>query len=140
MVRRHALQVIGVGLASAGGLLTLMGCTKNGSQPQGQGGAGAPAAAGESCEAKTGGDEAAIALRRTLQYKEKSDTPEKNCNACAQFESDRYASIGCGGCKLFGGAVNPQGVCLSFAPKGAPAAPAPAGAAPAAPAAAAKPS
>ena len=127
MVRRRALQVIGVALASASGVGMLAGCKKSGSEGAASGATGASAGAGGSCEAKIPGDETATNLRRTLQYKEQSDTPDKKCTTCAQFESDRYAGMGCGGCKLFGGAVNPDGVCLSFAPRQAPGA---AGAAP----------
>lgn len=109
IARRRALQVIGASFTAAGGLLVLSGCNKGG----GQGGAG-------SCQAKIEVDETAATLRRTLQYKEKADYPEKKCSLCAQFEVERYAGLGCGGCKLFAGAVNPEGGCLSFVPKGAP--------------------
>jgi len=114
MVRRRALQVLGASFTAAGGLLVLSGCNKGG----GQGGA-APGAGGN-CQDKIEVDETAANLRRTLQYKEKADNPEKKCSVCAQFEVERYAGTGCGGCKLFAGAVNPEGGCLSFAPKGAP--------------------
>ena len=107
MVRRRALQVLGASLTAAGGLL--LGCNKGG----GQGGA---AGAG-SCQDKIEVDESAATLRRTLQYKEKADTPAKKCSLCAQFEVQRYAGTGCGGCKLFAGAVSPEGGCFSFAPK-----------------------
>lgn len=118
MIRRRALQVIGTSF-TAGGLL-LLGCNKSGSQGSGSSAGAAAAGAGGSCQDKIEVDEAAATLRRTLQYKEKSDTPDKKCSSCAQFEVERYAGTGCGGCKLFAGAVNPEGLCLSFAPKGAP--------------------
>ena len=105
MVRRRALQVLGVSFTAAGGLL--LGCNKGG---------GSGGAAG-SCQDKVEVDESAATLRRTLQYKEKADNPDKKCSVCAQFEVQRYAGTGCGGCKLFAGAVNPEGGCLSFAPK-----------------------
>lgn len=140
MRRRRALQVIGVGLGTAGGLLGLSGCNKSGGQGPGQGdpGAKAPGPAG-SCQDKIAVDDNARNLRKILQYKEKGDTPEKKCSACAQYEAGKYAE--CGGCKLFAGAVSPEGVCLSFAPLQAPPAatgvsPSPAG--PAAPAVPAK--
>ena len=126
--RRTALQVIGVGLGAAGGLLGVAGCSKGGG---GGGAAPAPATGAATgsgaCQDKVEVDDTAKNLRRTLQYKEKSDFADKNCTLCAQFEAGKYGD--CGGCKLFAGAVNPQGHCLSFAPKPAP------GAAPAAPAA-----
>jgi len=133
--RRQAIQYLGVGLSAASGLALLGGC-KSGDKPAAP--AAAPAAAaGGSCQEKIEVDEAAKNLRRVLQYKEKADNPEKRCTGCAQFDAGKYGE--CGGCKLFAGAVNPEGGCLSFAPKGAiPApgtAPAAPGAAPAAPAA-----
>lgn len=129
MGRRRALQVLG----AASGLVIFAGCNKSG------GGSGAPtgAAGGKalSCQDKGEIDETAANLRKVLQYKEKSDTPSKRCVDCAQYEAGKYGD--CGGCKLFGGGVHPEGVCLSFAPKQAPAAvPPTAPAAPAAPEAA----
>jgi type IV secretory pathway VirB10-like protein len=59
-------------------------------------------------------DETSKGLRRALQYKEKTDDAAKKCSGCAQFEAKKYG--GCGACKLFTGAVNPNGVCLSYAP------------------------
>lgn len=130
--RRRALQVIGVGLGAAGGLF-VAGCNKSdsGTTSGGTGGSAPAPAAGGSCQDKIQVDDAAATLRKTLQYKEKTDNPEKKCSICAQFEAGKYGN--CGGCKLFAGAVNPEGACLSFAPKVAP------GAAPAAPGAAPTP-
>lgn len=133
MVRRHALQVLGAGLAAAGGLLVGQGCNRSGGGSAAGGGSGAagPGGGSASCRDKVPSDEAAETLRKSLQYKEKSDAPGKKCSICAQYEAERFTALGCGGCKLFGGAVNPEGLCLSFAPLNAPPA---AGAAPAAPA------
>jgi len=116
--RRQALQLFGFGLTAASGL-ALFGGTR------------AVAETAElRCKEKVALDEAAVGLRRALQYKEKAPTAEKHCSICAQFEAGKYGE--CGGCKVLPGAVNPDGVCLSFAPKAAPA-PAPAPAAPAKP-------
>lgn len=132
MGRRRVLHVLGVGLGTASGLAILTGCNKGGGQGSGQGASAAAGGKGGACLDKGDIDEAAASLRKVLQYKEKTDTPEKKCSLCAQFEAGKYGS--CGGCKLFAGGVQPEGVCLSFAPLQAP------GAAPAAPApAAAKP-
>ncbi len=60
-------------------------------------------------------DETSKGLRRALQYKEKSAEAGKNCAGCAQYEAAKYGA--CGACKLFTGAVNPGGHCLSYAPK-----------------------
>ncbi|MCA2980177.1 MAG: hypothetical protein INH41_08385 [Myxococcaceae bacterium] len=88
------------------------------------GGEAAPAAAPSTAEAKAEGDlnckeaapidDTSKGLRRALQYKEKSDDAAKKCSGCVQFEAAKYG--GCGACKLFTGAVNPNGVCLSYAP------------------------
>ena len=129
--RRRAMQLVCIGLTAAGGLLALAGCNKGPDQPA------APAAkpAGGLCQFKVPVDEAARQMRRTLQYQERSTTAGKKCSTCSQFEAGKYGD--CGGCKLFAGGVNAEGVCLSYAPLGgAPAAPAAPGApAPAAPAA-----
>ena len=60
-------------------------------------------------------DPAALQMRRSLQYKEKSNTPGKKCSNCLQYEAGKFKE--CGGCKLFGGGVNPEGTCLSWAMK-----------------------
>jgi len=126
--RRAALKLFGVGVTSVGGILALAGCSKAPEQ------AAAPAAkapaAGGLCQFKVPVDEAARQMRRTVQYKEKSDQPGKNCSNCSQFIANKYGD--CGGCKLFDGGVSPGGLCLSYAPLGAPGAP---GTSPAAPAA-----
>jgi hypothetical protein len=115
--RRQALQLFGMGL----GALTLLGGTRAAAQ-----------AATLRCKDKVALDEAAVQLRRNLQYKEKAPDPLKKCIDCAQYEVGKYGD--CGGCKVLPGGINPEGSCLSFAPK----ATAP-GAKPAAPAPAAKP-
>jgi hypothetical protein len=114
--RRRALQLLG--LASAGGLAWLSGCGKSGGQ------AAAPAGL---CQFRVPTDEVARALRQAQQYTERSAVAGKSCATCVQFEPGKYGD--CGGCKLFGGAVSPNGYCLAFAlpgqlPGGQPAAPA----------------
>ncbi len=128
--RREALKLFGFGLTSAGALLALAGCSKGAEQAAAPAAAPTPAAGGL-CQFRVPVDEAAKQMRRNLQYREKSDDPNKHCSACSQFIAGKYGD--CGGCKLFDGGVSPGGVCLSFAPLGAPAAPgAPASAPPAA--------
>ncbi len=100
--RRRALQMLGAGLGAASGVLALTGSE-------------AHAAETLNCKTKAAIDPAAAQMRRTLQYAEKSNVPGKRCDNCAQFEAGKYKE--CGGCKLFGGAVNPQGHCLSWAAK-----------------------
>jgi hypothetical protein len=107
--RRQALQLFGAGL----GALTLLGSTR-----------AAAEGAALRCKDKVALDEAGIQLRRNLQYKEKFADPTKKCSLCAQFDAGKYAE--CGGCKVLPGAVNPEGTCLSFAPKADAAKPAPA--------------
>lgn len=145
--RRQAIQMLGVGITAAGGLLTVTGCKKEEAPAMAADPKPAPAmaaapkpppaapaepkpaapaepvaaapanAAGLNCKDKAPIDEAATALRRALQYQEKTTTPEKKCSGCAQFVAGQYGD--CGGCKLFAGAVNPEGVCLSYAPMAA---------------------
>lgn len=67
------------------------------------------------CKEKAPIDETSKGLRRALQYKENSAEAGKNCQGCAQYTVGTYGD--CGGCKLFTGAVNPAGHCLSYAPK-----------------------
>lgn len=102
--RRRALQIFGAGLGAATGVLALTGSA-------------ARAEAGLNCKNKVTVDPAATQVRRTLQYIEKSNVPGKRCDNCAQFEAGKYKE--CGGCKLFSGAVNPAGYCLSWAVKAA---------------------
>jgi hypothetical protein len=100
--RRRALQILGAGLGAASGVLALTGSE-------------ARAHPALNCKSKIPVDPAAVQMRRNLQYAEKSNTPGKKCNNCAQFEAGKYKE--CGGCKLFAGGVNPEGYCLSWAAK-----------------------
>lgn len=137
MARRKTLKVLGL---AAGGLLVFPAC-KEAAKPSPPAAAPPPvvkppevaakppepaaAPAGEppatnavgdlNCKEKAAIDETSKGLRRALQYKEKSAEAGKNCKGCAQFEAGKYGD--CGACKLFTGAVNPEGHCLSFAPK-----------------------
>lgn len=112
--RRRALQMLGVGVA-AGGLLALEACKGNSGDAGGSSGGPGPSSAND---CMTDIDENSTTLRRTLQYSEKAAVPEKHCSACAQYIDGKYGKCG-GGCKVIPGAVNPNGGCLSFAPKGA---------------------
>jgi hypothetical protein len=112
--RRQALRVFGVGVTAGGGIFALAGCRK---APR-QAAAPNPAAAGGLCQFKVPVDEAARQMQRMVQYKEKSDQPGKVCSNCSQFIPAKYGDGG--GCKLFDGGVSPGGVCLSYAPVGAP--------------------
>ena len=100
--RRRALQILGAGLGAASGVLALASVD-------------AHAEAAPSCKSKVPVDPAAAAVRRNLQYSEKSKEPGKKCSNCAQYEEGKYKE--CGGCKLFAGAVHPDGYCLSWAAK-----------------------
>jgi len=99
--RRRALQILGAGLGAASGVLALASTDAHAQ------------AAATSCKNKIPVDAAAVQMRRNLQYNEKSNQPGKKCGNCAQFEAGKYKE--CGGCKLFAGAVNPEGSCLSWA-------------------------
>jgi hypothetical protein len=102
--RRRALQILGAGLGAAS-VLALARTSE----------ARAEAEAALNCTKKVPLDPAALQMRRNLQYKEKSNTPGKKCDNCLQFEAGKFKE--CGGCKLFGGGVNPLGTCLSWAAK-----------------------
>jgi hypothetical protein len=112
--RRQALRVFGVGVTAVGGIFALAGCRK----APGPAAAPAPTPAAGLCQSKVAVDEAARQMQRMVQYKEKSDQPGKACSNCSQFIPGKYGD--CGGCKLFDGGVSPGGVCLSYAPVGAP--------------------
>jgi hypothetical protein len=101
--RRQALQLFGVGLGTASGLLALTSTSAR--------------AEGLNCKEKAPIDENAKTLRRSLQYKEKAADPKKACKLCAQYEPGKYGD--CGGCKVLPAAINPEGSCLSFAPMAA---------------------
>lgn len=115
--RRRTLQVLGLGLGAATGLFALGGCSKDkpaGPEADPKAGAGGGGGA-KDCNSTI--DDASKAQRKTLQYKKVATVPEKKCTACAQYIEKSYGD--CGGCKLFTGPVQPEGGCLSFAPKGA---------------------
>ena len=114
--RRHSLQLLGAGLA-VGGTLILEACKGN-DAPSGGTSAPAPAANATPDDCSKDIDETSLTLRRTLQYKAKSDSPDKRCVTCAQFIADKYGACG-GGCKLITGAIKPNGTCLSYAPSNA---------------------
>ncbi len=107
--RRQAMQVLGLGLTAAGFLIA---DPASAAEPAAKKPDAAPA--GGSCKDKAPIDAASKQLRSALQYKEKSDAPDKKCITCAQYEAKKYGD--CGACKLFTGAVNPEGACLSYAP------------------------
>ena len=102
--RRRALQLLGAGLGTASGVLALA--------------SGEARADTVNCTKAVPLDPTAMQMRRTLQYAEKSNVPGKKCSNCGQFEAGKFKE--CGGCKLFSGAVNPAGYCLSWAVKAKP--------------------
>ena len=118
--RRQALQLIGMGFTAAGLLVTTksaLAAAPAAAKAKDAGVAAAPAAASAevaSCKAAAPIDEQSKTMRRALQYKEKTDDQAKRCDKCLQFEAKKFGD--CGQCKIFTGAVNPGGFCLSFAP------------------------
>lgn len=128
--RRKALTLVGV---TAAGSLLALACGNNAATPPTPTtptppptpppatpttptATATPAATGElDCKDKGPIDDASKTMRRALQYKEKTDTPEKKCSGCVQYVA-AAAGAECGGCKLFTGPVNPNGVCLSWVP------------------------
>lgn len=108
--RRRSLQIFGSLVATG---VAVAACSK--SNPEGASSSGGPATGAKDCN--TAPDEAAKATRKQLQYKKEATDPEKRCEVCAQYQAGAFGA--CGGCKLFGGPVQPKGGCLSFAPMGA---------------------
>lgn len=140
ITRRNALKMVG-GFA-AGGALALVGCQQEASTgaEQAPPAPSAPEAAPEAApepaptdaEAKpsadaggaggavecdtSGIDEPSKSMRNTLKYVEKTPEEGKICSGCAQWKAPEGDSA-CGGCNLFTGPVNPNGYCISYAPK-----------------------
>jgi len=110
--RRRTLTLLG--LSAIGGALAVA-CKKDEGGAASSSGAGGNKPAGGGCA--TPPDEASKTMRKTLQYKAATDNPAKKCSGCAQYTAGTYGD--CGGCKLFSGPVQPNGVCLSYAPLGA---------------------
>lgn len=61
-------------------------------------------------------DKTSKQMRTALKYVDKSPKKGQNCVGCLQWVAPEKGK-NCGGCKLFTGPVNPNGYCLSFAPK-----------------------
>jgi hypothetical protein len=120
--RRRTLQLLTAGL-TATGLAVMVGCKDGGSSGGSGGGGGGAAPAGPTSLADCNAliDDASRLLRKNLQYKPKSDNPDKVCSKCAQFTPEKFGVCG-GACKLIPGPVKPVGGCLSFAPIGSDAA------------------
>ncbi len=113
--RRQVLKIVGVGMATATGLLALSACeSKPAAKPKPMLGGGEQPAPSSACQDKIPVDDATKGMRTALQYKEKSDDPAKKCSGCVQYLAAKYDN--CGGCKLFAGGVNPEGFCVSYAP------------------------
>ncbi len=120
--RRRTLQLLTAGftVAGLGGLGVMAACKDNGGSG---GGGGAPSAAVNPADCNSLIDDQSRQLRKSLQYKTKSENPEKVCAKCAQFTPEKFGACG-GACKLIPGPVKPVGGCLSFAPIGSDAGPA----------------
>lgn len=130
--RRHALRVLGVGIA-VGGAGLLAACnepapeakakpTQAPEPPKPTQVAAAPEAPkpaapvnDELCANQGVVDDASRTMRQNMQYLPKSDKPGKQCSNCAQYVASTTGGP-CGTCKLFTGPVNPSGVCLAYAP------------------------
>jgi hypothetical protein len=113
--RRQAMQLLGLGLGAAGLLVAAPEAAFAGAPAKApaKGPAKPPTpAAPLTCTDKAPIDDTSKSIRAALQYKEKFDVAEKKCSGCLQFEAKKFGD--CGGCKLFTGAVSPDGVCLSF--------------------------
>ncbi len=124
--RRDALKIVG-GVAVTGAL-ALAGCQQEAAKAPEVRAPSAPTAPApepkpeEPAAADAGGgcnegiDDASKTMRTTLKYVEKSPEEGKVCSNCAQYKEPEGDSE-CGGCNLFAGQVNPNGYCISYAPK-----------------------
>lgn len=117
--RRRALQVIGLSVGAASTLL--VACKSESKAPAAGKPAGKPAAAkpkpagGDRCASVAPIDAQSAQMRKALQYVSESKTAGKRCDNCVQWEADKFKGE-CGGCKLFTGAVTPEGHCISWGP------------------------
>jgi len=70
-----------------------------------------------SCTDETGLTDAERAVRRALQYVDRTPNPEQPCKVCTQW-IEAPPRDDCGGCKVMKGPVHPEGWCKVFARKG----------------------
>lgn len=82
----------------------------------------AAAAFGSSCSKKapskcTAASDDDAQARVALAYVDTTPIASKTCDGCRQWVGERAAGQ-CGGCKILGGPIHPNGYCRSFTPKG----------------------
>jgi hypothetical protein len=65
------------------------------------------------CDGLPGLEPADVQLRTTLEYKDKSPLPERECVACSLYLPAPAAGT-CGKCKVVKGPIHPQGTCKIF--------------------------
>jgi len=73
-------------------------------------------AAAEGCTDVSGLTESEVQMRNSLQYVDTSTTDGKTCANCALYIPAEEGAA-CGGCNLIKGPINPDGYCMSWAPK-----------------------
>jgi len=73
-------------------------------------------AATEGCTDVSGLTESEVQMRTSLQYVDASTTEGKTCSNCALYVVAEEGAA-CGGCNLIKGPINPDGYCMSWAPK-----------------------
>jgi len=107
------------GFLLAGATLWLAGCGR--SEPRASAAGGEVAAAADTaevagadpCNDLTALTKDELALRETFGYVPHSSDPEIECEHC-EFYKEPVAGKPCGGCTLFAGPVEPEGMCDSF--------------------------
>ena len=107
------------GYLGAGAALWLAGCGRR--EPQASGTVGeasatadtAQAAGADPCNDLSGLTKDELALRDTFGYVPHSPDPETECEHC-EFYKQPAPGQPCGGCTLFAGPVEPEGMCDSF--------------------------
>jgi len=75
------------------------------------------AAAGAGCTDLSGLTEQEVTMRTTTyKYVDQTPDPEKACHLCALFVPAAEGAA-CASCNLVKGPIDPNGTCISFAPK-----------------------
>lgn len=102
--------LMGLGAVGAGALLTACGGGASETKP-----AESAAAAPDPCTDVSGLDENALAMRKNLEYVDKSTVEGQNCANCQLLKPAEAG--GCNGCLLFAGPVTAEGWCKNWVVK-----------------------
>jgi len=113
LTRRGFLRRTAVlGAVTVGSTAVLAGC--GGDQTGGTTGGGETAEL--KCDDTSALKPEEVTVRTSLQYKDKSELPDKLCSNCQQYVAAADASA-CGTCKVVPGTINPGGHCTAWVQK-----------------------